>query len=1485
MEDSRAPREQAPSPLQNTSWSRRSSVVSDLDETQTGLLSESTASRHRSAQTSQASYLPELPFSSFDFDDDASDIASGSKSREYARGNHQEYSNPVHPTFTSSHLGDTHGGALGPAASSHDAVQLQPSDPNRRSSTTTFTSSDQIDQSRLDQLLPVSKNKEQHSDLPKYWNPFWLRKCTLLALAALFASFAAALIVLWQMNESLNGFRLTVSTNHYARTYGPTAVLTVVLSFWRQVDYHCKMLQPWHNLRRGPTDADRSLLLDYLSPIHLTSLYRAARYKNGPVVATILGFLILKVVNLFSTGLLDLAPVSVFEPYPVTFTTKFDPNSIWDTAGHAEVRVSSNSNPRAAYDNISSSPVHAYVNSLEENTVATAGIKEKIAFQSFQSAPGSDLTSISVAGLSLIPNISCEIATSTPQLGGSNQLLVRLDSATCLLGADDLFVMRAQYCGGPAPCRPPDYSDRMKHNVWRVNCSDTDDSLEESSEVDASTPYDLRFAMMVSDLRRMNLTFDLSAENSDSPPNQMAWDELTKVQMSAVICKIDYWMQLYEIQRDFTDNTYDVSPIPSEPRRHFANLTGLMFGELVYAAIDAADSFAIVGDDDTSPLIPLLPRILDGEQSMERLLEPEVLRSTAIQTWSRIGAHFAHENFFLRDGGVEVMGNATRVEDRLLIRAASLWTMVAGLLVVTALSLCLAFAAPRDSVLRDPGLISSDAVVLASSPSLQSFLMRAGTGDLRTSQIRALLHDWRFCTRVDEVMIVNCLHNEQSGRSETPKQKSRDWVPFPARHDIMLLTLALPLVTTIVLEILYRVSFDNKGLVDVSGFENEASYLSRYSSALVALLVATCFNNLDFTTASFTPFDLLQRGRAPANRSMNLRILGALPPAALLRSMRSRHAGSYFSGTAGTIGSVLTMVASGLWVVDRTVIVNQPVAASLSSKWDLGWTNSSRSGDNGAGVLFDRIQHGSASNPTSIHNSTVIPDIMIMEPPADFSVEFDNHSSVAPFASTRNYTFSVDGLRPYLSCQTIEDEHTALSREYEPGRDVRLVVEAFPPVPFSCQRAESGRTTTNYTFKSVHIVAENESSSHSAYLGRFYDLHLGPFEGSFGDAGGIVPEFGEHEFNIPLRDNPAGCPTIGAFLTRVSHDTMDFEDVTAILCSQMIQQVQVSVLYNALDPKNPTPSIETAPEIMENSARNLTNGTDGIETFPFRVQTYLQKDGSSTIGNLTNFVGSTEGSLDGFMDHLIHSPNSTAAIDLVGDANEDKFIDAVSNLYAKYMCLVIDMRFRTSVAGDEIAAVEGDEGYLVGTAEAFSSRLQLNYASKLTIQIMLGVMNLLGACTYLLSNLRGSLPRKPTSIGSRMALLAGSDVCDERKGLLPPEAVRMSDKELDRMFDGWFFSLGWWKRSMTSLDRDTASEGEGARDALHERTNSGNADSAIDREDLLRDGGSGRKAVVEKVEELDRGRFGIDVGIPEKLGFRETKRWVLRRRFARKSDA
>lgn len=70
-------------------------------------------------------------------------------------------------------------------------------------------------------------------------------------------------------------------------------MLVVVGTLWKQVDHHSKMLMPWRELQQGPASAQKTMLLDYISPILPTALIAAIKNRHWAVVMSIAGHLLI----------------------------------------------------------------------------------------------------------------------------------------------------------------------------------------------------------------------------------------------------------------------------------------------------------------------------------------------------------------------------------------------------------------------------------------------------------------------------------------------------------------------------------------------------------------------------------------------------------------------------------------------------------------------------------------------------------------------------------------------------------------------------------------------------------------------------------------------------------------------------------------------------------------------------------------------------------------------------------------------------------------------------------------------------------------------------------------------------------------------------------------------------------------------------------------------------------------------------------------
>ena len=179
----------------------------------------------------------------------------------------------------------------------------------------------------------VPGSAERAQRLNTHWDPFFLRRWTLIEFAVFFAAVIAALQVVYSVSQSNHGIATSNDKDHYLWTYGPTAVFVVVTVLWRHVDYAAKSIQPWANMARGPQPAKNSLLLDYVTPLQLLSLWRSLKSGHSTVSTSIVVFVLIKVITVLSTGMFSLETVQR-SGIPITMAPNntFDGRNLQDAA-------------------------------------------------------------------------------------------------------------------------------------------------------------------------------------------------------------------------------------------------------------------------------------------------------------------------------------------------------------------------------------------------------------------------------------------------------------------------------------------------------------------------------------------------------------------------------------------------------------------------------------------------------------------------------------------------------------------------------------------------------------------------------------------------------------------------------------------------------------------------------------------------------------------------------------------------------------------------------------------------------------------------------------------------------------------------------------------------------------------------------------------------------------------------------------------------
>lgn len=1215
-------------------------------------------------------------------------------------------------------------------------------------------------------LLPSEpQTRPVHKAERECWRrSVWLRRPTLLAFVAIFTAFWICMIVLWRWVETHNGLRLTLSSNHYAWTYGPTAILVIVLSLWRQVDYQLKAAQPWMQMHKGFTPALQSLLLDYLSPWQVQSLVMSAKNKHFLVASSITGFVLLKIMILVSTGLLYSSPTILKQGAVIHIIDKFDASPLWGTTNLT------GSGPVRKY-NTDLSPIKSYVSYLDGDIPMPNNVEDHIVFQLYETSGFmKNVTTVTAEIDVFVPVVTCEEAKMTQifpygkySLGGTS-LTVSLESSDCSVGKANILNSTGQLVNqtfisfANCPTVSPDVCFPWTNGFFfsSINCTDQVWYGWNGSElINNDTPDGYRLAVMVANFTNEPWTYSDPSSNFTD-----IWNIPTLVNGAATICKLDYNVARANVTQNLVTGVRSINigrNESSKPTKLY-NLTATQLSDIILSGIvDASGHMQVPPYENegqraartrpwlsnfSNQLIDIMARSIPNDQSVMQVYNDTFLRNITAYTLEALATYIV-ANQSKSSADVQTNGLLTFIEDHLHIRPAALWSMIVGFLLLSMLVAAMAFAMKDWPSPRLPQLILTRAALLAMSPSTQNLL--AGTGGLNAKKLQHKLTNREFRSSMSNGRFQMLSKRKVASRQvdDRAETEAKPWTPLIGKKILIFAVLCTPLLAIIILEILYRQSVAHNGLLAMTSDSSASAYAVRYSSTLAIFLIATMYNSLEFSIATFTPFTTLKSGSATARRSMSLDLLGLTPLQALYNSLSGRHFGAAAATVAALIGSVLTVIVSGLWFADNQVPSNVRLKVALADSWNATWATSYTE-DNGAATELGNILNGNiVSMPPAIVGDLVLPRVQ----------------SLQPMAETQNYTFQVPALRPFLDCHEVP--RVGYSIRYLPWETFCncgfIYFNATMQLPDGCQAGPYGNSTEaiigDYGVKGI---SDNRSSIN--------DLHMGAYKAFKFDFSA-----NDNDNSTSDHDNPPHCPSISVVYGKYDYmndSTTVYDLITALACYQRVQLVPTIVTYTGdpslqlLSSQNPVSPIET--EVV-----NLTS-FDGSSSFPYRIQAHLS---------------SAEFVLENVMDEL-----NVTFDDISGPGNVRNLIDVVNKYYKRYMVHAVNLNFRDEATNPKTL--------LEGNTTAYIIRLKVNPTSKITLQVILGAMVLFGTLAYALVDLRNTLPQDPCSIGATMSLLAGSEIC--KKDMIPPGAEFMSRKELDNLLDGYLFSLGWWRKGQAN---------------------------------------------------------------------------------------
>ena len=953
----------------------------------------------------------------------------------------------------------------------------------------------------------------------------------------------------------------------------------------------------------------------------------------------------------------------------------------------------------------------------------------------------------------------------------------------------------------------------------------------------ATSSEDYRFLLTIAEVN-----FFLNDTDNSSDP-EFGATNWTISQSTAVLCKPSYGVDLYTVTLAPLNQTLlKAEKVPNTS----IDLTGFNMTDLLDGIVSSSTVSKLgAGGDYVIAPIPsmfmLLERLLPESNNisgLEALNRTGLLRDLSTQALQGIGTQFAEQ--YLKQGQRQpLVGSILLTEQRLQVKRLTVGLLLTTLGILAVAVLILVKIKPWNTAPCASEPLSSAATILAASHALRDHLQMGGL-DLNTSVKSPGDRDYQ--SLIDpkgnfsiQPVVASSLPSTSSEPRRKKSKKSLQpwWRPIAIRKWFLACILVVPIVLIAVLEAIQQVSDRKQGIAVLRSSGASHTTIS-YVPVFVMLLVAIMYESLDATVSVFAPFLALRRGNAQAARSVSTNLVSKLPAHAFYLSLRDHHWANSFTISAAFISSFLTIVASGLYS-PVTVLSTHAVQMQQTSILNLSHIDLSL-GDNLAGEMTKLMMFLNLSNPLWTYDNLIFPAFNALIPDSFLgsNTTFEGVSismnlpalrpslqcTIAPADSTSNDPNSnyYSGVEPTIDGEpgsgVWSDQQTEFP--WSLGTSNATIADQLSSAPWTNTYKIPNDTETSVPMtpvglaSSVQWVLDDELDPFilsTNILSNYEDQpeipDIDPSAANFGFAAGYASGTKINDMmNISLGGEVGVSEGILA-------DPWDMRtDLVVALCYQILEEVQTDVTFNwpnmtTSQINTPVPDESTARIIMSNESStptrvmNITGGPASPHWFGISLNMFLWALYENS---------SSEYWLDAWFTTLQNSKGGQPLSELLGRANQAELINASSQLYARYAVQAINANMR--ISSDQ---VEQDLPLYNGTLSVPVLRLKQNKAPKIVLQVLLGVMAVCGAIAYSMLKTKEVLRQSPCSIAGKMELLARSELCSSRKVI--PEGAEWWDEKQRRqygLFDGWFFSLGWWgtERKWYGIDIGSAEKVE-----------------------------------------------------------------------------
>ncbi|KAL1860706.1 hypothetical protein Daus18300_009049 [Diaporthe australafricana] len=1103
----------------------------------------------------------------------------------------------------------------------------------------------------------------------------------------------------------------------------------------------------------GPTSAENSVLLDYVSPILPVNLWNAGRLRHASVQLLIYGGLILKLVTVASTGL--LAPIETVMPFE---------NIALETLT-AFSAVNFSFNYTGYFDTLAAAGIGYEAYALIANNLPFPdGTQPALAFQQFRIPQNSTAKATSSTIRATVeafrPIIQCEQAnltllnasTGVFANGAWLELFSTPSWASCSPSSVDATIRNEfQY----SPLERP--SRQLYGGIFSEESTYGGDSSCGGSFWGFVTMFDVRYNQT---------SIPGAILRSERQNDSDSWG-VQILQTTAVACSISYSMVdarvTYDLSQDPLEPRLEFSKDPPERPRFLDDFPLVEFHTMVMSDADWASYLVGIPltnghDDFASDTFFEMMSIVSNIAKADFLGNPAKMSSAASTIFTFIGVQVATK-FVVIDSTLPIDGEINRRALRLQISPLASWSMIAGLLFVSAGAVVLIFIRPRDAIPCNIGIMSGMAKVLRNSADFQATLR--GCGGLKTKNILEILRPFTFESNTSSTLNFSI--------NPIPKTTNDDWNRRKSARNGM----------EFWKPILQNLSGRTDGIVIIADPDTIlVTFWTRFVPATIFMTVAVLYDSIEFNVAIFAPFARLKRGKARGKHTLAHTLLGRFSIEVLLSTLRHRDWAAGFATFAALLGSFLTIAASGLYGIEERPGLSS-ITAQRVDQFDPSWPDSVRD-DAGAAALLTDIEVLNLPQPAWTSSQLVFPKIQLS--PTNLA---RINGTTRPAIMVR-----VPVVRGELQCR-ISLPKVGVS--YSDSYSADLIINGSVPVPAGC----------NVNASTIHWSSYQEASFEGvSLLGKMLDLHPGDSNYTFG------------EHKLPLQGNsPPGFPSLAFTFGRSSleHSSEDLDRAlypttdafTTMSCDQLMAEVQTNVTLSV-------PGFTVISAVADESTKKyLASGPDGETAFAWRPQLHFQlevtiSDGEFTFGGLSAGIqdeyDSPYYSVDGFFSLLLQPGSGLRPEDLLGADNQDHLLDAIQSLYRRYMAQVASVKMRVPAGANS-----PPELYTATWENSNRGVVRQSPESKLALQILLGVMFACGMAAYLLVETQEVLPHDPCSIAGLASLLAGSSMCSEEAATAEQPD---SGSDQDIFWTSQLFSLGWWPSSASEGGRFGIDVGE-----------------------------------------------------------------------------